>query len=87
MQYGIAVLHSNIHYILKEKIYVLRLTAICNSDKTFYETHPCIFCDMLIANDLCDNIKLYAREKSLYDCVQTAKRKIILMDCDAGYTI
>ena len=46
-----------------------------------------LLCDMLIANDLCDNIKLHAREKALYDCVQTAKRKIILMDCDAGYTI
>lgn len=46
-----------------------------------------LICDMLIANDLCDNIKLHAREKALYDCVQTARRKIILMDCDAGYTI
>ena len=46
-----------------------------------------LLCDMLIANDLCDNIKLHAREKALYDCVQTAKRKIILMDCDASYTI
>lgn len=46
-----------------------------------------LICEMLIANDLGDNIKLHAREKALYDCVQTARRKIILMDCDAGYTI
>lgn len=41
-----------------------------------------LICEMLIANDLGDNIKLHAREKALYDCVQTARRKIILMDCD-----
>lgn len=78
-------IHKGIQY-LKSINFASGFSIGVNTDIEYNKALDLI-CEMLITNDLCDNIKLHAREKALYDCVQTARRKIILMDCDAGYTI